>query len=139
MQKSWCQKRAKAIREKNKPVSKEAREELSAETSRMECEDCRAERQKRILVAKSASDSRFSEAKFERAPAVFPSNDIKYEVNKLRAQAYATRRGVGLTYCPAKDRPSTIRFANAQICRGRRWLGLIDMIVRAETYMASCH
>ena len=32
---------------------------------------------------------------------------MKYEVNKLRAQAYAEKRMEGLVYCPAKDTPST--------------------------------
>ena len=58
-------------------------------------------------MANTTSDSRFTEEKFEIAPAVFPSNDVKYEVNKLRAHGYATRRRVGLMYCPAKDRPTT--------------------------------
>ena len=38
---------------------------------------------------------------------MFANNDIKYEVNRLRAQAYAETRQEGLVYCPAKDTPST--------------------------------
>lgn len=38
---------------------------------------------------------------------MFANNDIKYEVNKLRAQAYAGNKQEGLMYCPAKDTPST--------------------------------
>ena len=45
--------------------------------------------------------------KFETAPAVFPNNDLKNEVSKLRAHGYARKRGVGLMYCPAKHTPST--------------------------------
>ena len=37
---------------------------------------------------------------------MFPNNDGKYEVNKLRAHGYATRRGIGIMYCPAKDNPT---------------------------------
>ena len=42
-----------------------------------------------------------------QAPSVFANNDIKYEVNKLRAQAYAEKRQEGLVYCLAKDTQST--------------------------------
>ena len=59
-----------------------------------------------IIVAKSAEDLRLSEEKFVGAPAVFPNNDVKYEVNKKRALGYAKKK-TGVMYCPAKDRPST--------------------------------
>ena len=42
-----------------------------------------------------------------QAPSVFANHDIKYEVNKLRAQAYAEKQQEGFVYCPAKDTPST--------------------------------
>ena len=87
-------------------ISKVEREHLALETSRKERQECRQERQERILVAKTTSDIRFTSKKFETAPAVFPNNDVKYEVNKLRSHSYATRRGVGLMYCPAKDTPT---------------------------------
>ena len=45
---------------------------------------------------------------FTRAPAIFPNNDIKYEVNKRRAYIFAAAHGLCLTWCPAKDRPSTL-------------------------------
>ena len=61
---------------------------------------------KRILVAKTEYDKRFNSDKFEIAPAIFPNHDIIYEVNKLRAHAYATKRNIGLMYCPAKDTPT---------------------------------
>ena len=35
------------------------------------------------------------------------NHDIKYEVNKLRAQTYAQEQKEGIIYCPAKDTPST--------------------------------
>ena len=76
------------------------------ETLDKECKNCKHERQKRILVAKTESDWRFNSEKFETAPAVFPNNDIIYEVNKLRAHAYATKRNIGVMYCPAKDTPT---------------------------------
>ena len=52
------------------------------------------------------SDARFNEPNVETAPAVFPNNDITYEVTTLRSHEYASRRGVGLMYCPAKDKPT---------------------------------
>ena len=45
-----------------------------------------------MLVARNDEDPRFQSEKFEVAPAVFPNNDIKYEVNKLRAQMYAQQQ-----------------------------------------------
>ena len=44
---------------------------------------------------------------FTKAPAVFPNIDIKYEVNKRRADIFASANGLCLTWCPAKDRPNT--------------------------------
>ena len=37
---------------------------------------------------------------------VVPDNDFNYEVNKLRAQGYASKSGTGIMYCPAKDTPT---------------------------------
>ena len=38
--------------------------------------------------------------------AIFPNNDIKYEVNKARAQIFAAETGQALTWSIAKDKPS---------------------------------
>ena len=65
------------------------------------------ERGRRQLVASVPTDPRFRNERFDHAPSVFAYIDIKYEVNKLRAQAYAETRQEGLVYCPAKDTPST--------------------------------
>ena len=62
------------------------REDLAAETQRLECSVCATECRKRVLVATSPQDLRFLTDKFAAAPGVFPNNDLKYEVNKLRAQ-----------------------------------------------------
>ena len=43
---------------------------------------------------------------FYRAAAIFANNDLKYEANKLRAQQYAAKGCLAITYCPAKDTPS---------------------------------
>ena len=87
-------------------VSVMRRSMLAQETLAMECKRCRDERGKRFLVARTDEDPRFQLEKFQVAPAIFPNNDIKYEVNKLRAQGHASKTGTGIMYCPAKDTPS---------------------------------
>ena len=57
-------------------------------------------------MATDGNDPRFQEQKFLRAPAIFANNDIEYDVNKLRAQAFAAAQHTGVMYCPAKDTPS---------------------------------
>ena len=37
---------------------------------------------------------------------MFADHDIKYDVNKLRAQSFASSTHTGIFYCSAKDRPS---------------------------------
>ena len=43
---------------------------------------------------------------FLAAPAICADNDIKCDVNKLRAQTFAARKSDGIMYCPAKDKPT---------------------------------
>ena len=101
----WCQQRARATKDKDslQPLERAA---LAAETLISECDECKQERKERKLVATSASDWRFTTPKFEMAPSVFPNNDVNYKVNKDRAHTYATRRGIGIMYCAAKDTPT---------------------------------
>ena len=101
-----CKDRAAAMASCEETVSDITRHVLAKETLDMECTTCKNERAKRILVARSDNDRRLNEDKFEVAPAVCLNNDMKYEVNQLRAQAYARKRGTGLMYCPAKDTPT---------------------------------
>ena len=77
------------------------------EIMKQECETCKHERGMKALVAASAQDKRFVEPKFIKAPAIFANNDIKYETNKLRAKSYAATHALAMTYCPAKDMPSS--------------------------------
>ena len=79
---------------------------FAAETLFRECAECERERNSRALVAWSSKDPRFEAEKFQSATAVFASNDIKYDVNKLRAQAFASKNMTGVMYCPAKDTPT---------------------------------
>ena len=81
--------------------------EFATATVKMECLACKLERGRRQLVANVATDPRFTNAVFKNAPSVFANNDIKYEVNKLRAQSYSQQQNKGIVYCPAKDTPST--------------------------------
>ena len=53
-----------------------------------------------------AGDDRHRASHFLRAPAIFPNNDIKFEVNKLRAQIFAHETNQALTWSIAKDKPS---------------------------------
>ena len=59
-----------------------------------------------MLVALTPGDSRFASEKIARAPAIFEHNDVKYEVNKKRAQFYASRENHPITYSCAKDTAS---------------------------------
>ena len=51
---------------------------------------CKKERASRTLVASDGNDPRFQEEKFASAPGIFGNHDIKYDVNKLRAQSFAS-------------------------------------------------
>ena len=82
------------------------RAEFATKTLGLECAACKKERATRQLVATDGNDPRFQSDKFACAPAVFANDDIKYDVNKLCAQAFAAKRNTGVMYCPAKDFPS---------------------------------
>ena len=69
------------------------------------CQLCAETRKRRERVAQDAADPRFTEAKFVDAPAIFPNNDIKYDVNKQRARQYAAAHGLGVTWVQAQDKP----------------------------------
>jgi len=69
------------------------------------CSICSESRSRRRRVAHDAGDSRFYDTKFVDAPAIFPNNDIKYDVNKQRARQYAAQHALGTTWVKANDRP----------------------------------
>ena len=48
----------------------------------MECDICKQERASRKLVAEDENDPRFKEERCLTYPAVFPTNDNTYDVNK---------------------------------------------------------
>ena len=70
-----------------------------------ECHRCKHERCTRKRVA-SADDPRVAAA-FADAVAIFPTNDIKYHVNKLRAVQWAGARLRHLYMAVARDRASS--------------------------------
>ena len=72
-----------------------------------ECEECSTERASRALVALNSDDARLAQLPFTEATAVFANNDVKYDVNKKRAQQFASTCGEAITYVSAKDTPST--------------------------------
>ena len=75
-----------------------------------ECSICREERRTRHRVMNDPDDKRHMQIEpvdFTSAPAIFPNNDIKYDVNKRRAEIFAVAHNQALTWCVAKDRPST--------------------------------
>ena len=65
-----------------------------------------AEKKSNSRVLTDQSDPRVREEKFVTAPAIFPNNDIKYEVTKTRARIYASTRNQAITWCQAKDIPN---------------------------------
>ena len=71
-----------------------------------ECEDCRNDRASRALVALTSDDVRLTQPPFTEATAVFANNDVKYDVNKKRAQDFANTCSEAVTYIAAKDTPS---------------------------------
>ena len=76
------------------------------EIARNECASCRKEREARQLVAMTPTDARFYDA-FRHATAIFSTNDIKYHVNKLRAQEWAAAAGQPIHYAIARDTASS--------------------------------
>ena len=71
-----------------------------------ECSACQAERKSRHRVMNDPGDRRHCEGAFLRAAAIFPNNDIKFEVNKVRAQIYARATKQAISWSIAKDKPS---------------------------------
>ena len=87
----------------SKHVSKRAAKPDQDIIMTKECKTCSAERKSKQLVATNPDDERFRQDKFLAAPAVYPNNDIKYDVNKQRAQTYAAAHGEAITWVSAKD------------------------------------
>ena len=72
---------------------------------RSECDMCTNERRSKARVADSAAEA---PPMFAGAKAIFATNAVKYQVNKLRAKAWAAETGQVLRYAIAKERISSI-------------------------------
>ena len=79
----------------------------TAEIQSKECAECQRERKERNRVLVNLDDVRVRDAKFVNAPAIFPNNDINYEVTNKRAGIFATSKNEAITWSPAKDCPSS--------------------------------
>ncbi|HIF22532.1 MAG TPA: hypothetical protein EYQ27_11655, partial [Gemmatimonadetes bacterium] len=79
----------------------------AADIEEKECSKCKGERESKCRVIQHLDDSRTREEKFLAAPAIFPNNDIKYEVAKKRAQIFAAEKKQALTWSKAHDTPSS--------------------------------
>ena len=92
------------------------------------CRVCADSRQQRQRVANDAADVRFTENKFVDAPAIFPNNDIKYDVNKQRARQYAAAHGLGVTWVQAQDKPlpKTLQERPDVVLQKMAWLSRHD-------------
>ena len=75
----------------------------AADVQSKECSVCKSERASKSRVMQSANDARASDRKFVAAPAIFPNNDIKYEVAKKRARIFAAQNNQALTWSKAHD------------------------------------
>ena len=79
--------------------------EAIAKDNKLECEACKADREKRKLVATSPEDALFRGAKFPEAVAIYANQDIRCHVGKQRAVQWAKERGEQLLWVAARDRP----------------------------------
>ena len=61
-----------------------------------ECDICKQERHSNVMA--DGNDPRVREDKFAAAPAIFPNNDIKYDVTKTRARIHAAIRKQCVTW-----------------------------------------
>ena len=72
-----------------------------------ECQICVEARASQVRAAHTPEDKRFLADEFVDGPDVFANNDIEYETNKLRAKVLAAKQNKAVTYCPAKDIPTS--------------------------------
>eukprot|EP00971_Amphidinium_carterae_P228086 4524038-Amphidinium_carterae.1 len=62
-------------------------------------EECRSRRR----VITSAHDPRLIEPRFKTAKVIVANTDVKYQINKVRAMAYARQSGAPLRWSIAAD------------------------------------
>ena len=94
-----------ASRFADKTLDFQKRKEFAENTLKIECYVCKAERKSRKLVADTEKDPRFQED-LRICTSYFANHDIKYDVDKMRAQSLASLTNTGITCCAAKDHPT---------------------------------
>ena len=68
-------------------------------------------------------DERHKGDHFIAAPAIFPNNDIKFEVHKIRAQLFAAENKRAITWSIAKDKPSNKIISEKMNPEAEKWFG----------------
>ena len=114
-----------------------------------ECKKCQHERDRRWRVT-YGDEEQYEQEKFAKAPRIVANSDVKYEVNKRRAQVFAfnTKRQKGkgkghgmqqsLFWCAAKDTVTTEALRETILLYHRRkWNGCNATIGKVATYMGS--
>ena len=79
---------------------------FAKKTLEIECDMCKEKRESKQLVATQGNGERFLSDRFVGAPAGFANKAITYDVNRLRAKAFASKPKTSTMYCPAKDYPA---------------------------------
>ena len=64
----------------------------------------------------------------------FANHDITFDVHRMRAQSFASSTNTTILYCAAKDILVLMLFVLVLIFQLKIWSGLIDTIVRVETF-----
>ena len=75
-----------------------------------ECSQCKHERKRRKLVITNEHDERLKQEQFIVATAIFPNNDIKYDVNKKRSVHWCRHHNQTVTWSLAHDKPRHAEF-----------------------------
>lgn len=67
----------------------------------MECNTCHSDRASRRRALEEGVTLEIDEV--ECTPSAVPNNDLRYEINKLRAGFFVVKHNAQLLWCPAKD------------------------------------
>ena len=78
------------------------------------------------LVLTDAFDFRLQDDLFVNAAVIVATNDLKYAINKQRAQLFAVQHGKRLTWCPAVDKPTSENIGDVTSKEYVRWLQYHD-------------
>ena len=70
----------------------------------MECATCSEERRTRCRITPQRNRADACDQALPQPPCAVPTNDLRYELNKLRSRLFARNSKVQLLWSPAKDR-----------------------------------